>query len=82
MQIHLNSSVLSNLHGQYPSFAFKPAFTFSTISLLKAINAILDNGGVVKKAFVVVDREEGAMETFANEGIVLEPLISVSEFFE
>ena len=51
-------------------------------SLLKAINAILDNGGVVKKAFVVVDREEGAMETFANEGITLEPLISVSEFFE
>ena len=51
-------------------------------SLLKAINAIVDNGGVVKKAFVVVDREEGAMETFANEGIVLEPLISVSEFFE
>ena len=51
-------------------------------SLLKAINAILDNGGVVKKAFVVVDREEGAMETFANEGNTLEPLISVSEFFE
>ena len=51
-------------------------------SLLKAINAIVDNGGVVKKAFVVVDREEGAMETFASEGIVLEPLISVSEFFE
>ena len=51
-------------------------------SLLKAINAILDNGGVVKKAFVVVDREEGAMETFANEGVTLEPLISVSEFFE
>ena len=47
-----------------------------------AINAILDNGGVVKKAFVVVDREEGAMETFANEGVTLEPLISVSEFFE
>ena len=51
-------------------------------SLLKAINAIVDNGGVVQKAFVVVDREEGAMETFANEGITLEPLISVSEFFE
>ena len=51
-------------------------------SLLKAIRAVSDNGGVVKKAFVVVDREEGAMETFANEGITLEPLISVSEFFE
>ena len=41
-------------------------------SLLKAINAIRDNGGIVQKAFVVVDRE----------GIELEPLISVSEFFE
>ncbi|WP_297980100.1 orotate phosphoribosyltransferase [uncultured Methanobrevibacter sp.] len=51
-------------------------------SLLKAINAVADNGGVVKKAFVVVDREEGAMGTFANEGVELEPLISVSEFFE
>jgi len=51
-------------------------------SLLKAINAIRDNGGVVKKAFVVVDREEGAMDAFVNEDLILEPLISVSEFFD
>lgn len=51
-------------------------------SLLKAIRAIQDNGGVVKRAFVAVDREEGAIETFDEEGIKLEPLISVSEFFE
>ncbi|AMD18468.1 orotate phosphoribosyltransferase [Methanobrevibacter sp. YE315] len=50
-------------------------------SLLKAIKAIKDNGGNVKRAFVVVDREEGAIEEFKKEGIVLEPLISVSEFF-
>ena len=50
-------------------------------SLLKAIRAINDNGGNVKRAFVVVDREEGAIETFEIEGITLEPLISVKDFF-
>ena len=51
-------------------------------SLLKAIKAIQNNGGIVKRAFVVVDREEGALESFESEGVKLEPLISVSEFFE
>lgn len=51
-------------------------------SLLKAIKVIKDNGGIVKRAFVVVDREEGAIGAFENEGIKLEPLISVSEFFK
>ena len=51
-------------------------------SLLKAINAIQDNGGNVVRAFVVVDREEGAIEEFEKAGITLEPLISVSEFFD
>ena len=50
-------------------------------SLLKAIRAINYNGGNVKRAFVVVDREEGAIETFEKEGITLEPLISVKDFF-
>ena len=50
-------------------------------SLLKAIRAINDNGGNVKRAFVVVDREEGAIETFEKEGITLEPLIRVKDFF-
>ena len=50
-------------------------------SLLKAIRAINDNGGNVKRAFVVVDREEGAIETFEKECITLEPLISVKDFF-
>lgn len=51
-------------------------------SLLKAIKAIQDNGGIVKRAFVVVDREEGAKEAFDKEGITLESLISVNEFFK
>ena len=51
-------------------------------SLLKAIKAIQDNGGNVKRAFVVVDRQEGAIEAFEKEGITLEPLITVNEFFD
>ena len=49
-------------------------------SLLKAIKAIQENGGNVTRAFVVVDRQEGAIEAFEKEGIMLEPLIKVNEF--
>ncbi len=49
-------------------------------SLIKAINAIKDNGGIVKKAIVVVDRAEGAIENLKKEGILLEPLISIDDF--
>lgn len=48
-------------------------------SLKDAIQAILDNGGKVKKAFVVVDRAEGAIENLKEKGIILEPLVSVNE---
>ena len=51
-------------------------------SLLKAIRAIQDNGGNVTRAFVVVDRQEGAIEEFEKAGIKLEPLITVNEFFD
>ncbi|RBQ23704.1 Orotate phosphoribosyltransferase [Candidatus Methanobinarius endosymbioticus] len=50
-------------------------------SLIKAIKTIQENGGIVKKAFVVVDREEGAIDSFKDENIEFEPLISVNEFF-
>jgi len=50
-------------------------------SLIKAIKAIQENGGTIKKAFVVVDREEGAVDEFKKENIVFKPLISVNEFF-
>ena len=50
-------------------------------SLLKAIKAIQDNGGNVTRAFVVVDRQEGAIEAFEKEGIKLEPLLTVNDFF-
>ena len=51
-------------------------------SLLKAIKAIRENGGKVVRVFVVVDRQEGAIEAFEKEGITLEPLITVNEFFD
>lgn len=49
-------------------------------SLLKAIKVIQENGGNVTRAFVVVDRQEGAIEAFEKKGITLEPLIKVDEF--
>jgi orotate phosphoribosyltransferase len=49
-------------------------------SLLKAIDAIEENKGLVKRAFVVVDRNEGALDSFKKKGINLEPLISINEF--
>lgn len=49
-------------------------------SLIKAIQAVSENGGQVKRAFVVVDREEGAVENLKNEGIDLEPLVTVKDF--
>lgn len=51
-------------------------------SLLKAIDAIEGNGGFVKRAFVVVDRCEGAQDNFNKKGTKLEPLISIEEFMK
>lgn len=48
-------------------------------SLLSAIQSIIDNGGRVKKAFVVVDRAEGALENLKEHGIILEPLVSADD---
>lgn len=49
-------------------------------SLLKAINVIKENKGHIIEAFVVVDREEGAKETFKKENIKFSPLLTVTEF--
>ncbi len=49
-------------------------------SLLRAIKAIKDNGGSVKRTIVVVDRNEGAMENLKKEGIILEPILSIEDF--
>jgi orotate phosphoribosyltransferase len=49
-------------------------------SLLKAVKAVTDNGGQIERAFVVVDREEGAVEELRKEGLQLEPLVSITDF--
>jgi orotate phosphoribosyltransferase len=48
-------------------------------SLRDAVNAISEAGGKIKKAFVIVDRAEGAIENFKEEGIDFEPLLTVDE---
>ncbi|RAP46802.1 MAG: orotate phosphoribosyltransferase [Methanosphaera sp. rholeuAM74] len=49
-------------------------------SLLKAIDVIEDNGGKITKAFVIVDREEGAKDKFEEKNIEFKPLLTISEF--
>lgn len=48
-------------------------------SLVRAIELVRDVGGVVEKALVVVDREEGAAENLGNIGVELIPLVRASE---
>lgn len=48
-------------------------------SLNDAIKAILEGGGQITKAFVIVDRAEGALESFIEKGIDFEALVSVND---
>ncbi|UCE37816.1 MAG: orotate phosphoribosyltransferase [Thermoplasmata archaeon] len=48
-------------------------------SLLKAAEIIKQEGGIVDRALVVVDREEGAFELLKENGLELVPLVRVSE---
>jgi orotate phosphoribosyltransferase len=49
---------------------------------LKAINVINENGGIITEAFVIVDREEGAKESFEKNNIKFTPLLTITEFKE
>ena len=49
-------------------------------SLIKAVKAVLASGGIVDKAYVIVDRNEGAIDNLKKEGVDLEPLVSVNDF--
>ncbi|MEE9223531.1 MAG: orotate phosphoribosyltransferase [Thermoplasmata archaeon] len=51
-------------------------------SLVRAINLIRENGGVVEKALVIVDREEGAAENLGNVGVELIPLVRASDIIQ
>ncbi len=49
-------------------------------SLLKAANLVRENGGIVKKAIVVVDREEGGREMLLENGVELQSVVRMSDF--
>jgi orotate phosphoribosyltransferase len=48
-------------------------------SLLKAINIVRDNGGVVRRAVCVVDRMDGGSELMRENGVDLIPLLKISD---
>lgn len=48
-------------------------------SILRAASIIKAEGGVVDKALVLIDREEGGKEALANSGITLFSLLTISE---
>mgnify|MGYP005667336357 CR=1 FL=1 len=48
-------------------------------SLLKAAKAIVAEGGIVKDAVVLLDREEGGKERLSKEGISLRAVFKISE---
>lgn len=48
-------------------------------STLRSIEIVRAAGGVVDRAIVVVDREQGAVEHLAAAGVRLEPLVRLSE---
>ncbi len=61
------------------SVIFVEDVTTTAGSLVKAINVVRESGGVVEKALVVVDREEGAAENLGNIGVELIPLVRARE---
>ncbi len=48
-------------------------------SIISAVNAIRNNGGIVKRAAVLIDRLEGGKENLAKIGVTLVPLTSIVE---
>jgi orotate phosphoribosyltransferase len=51
-------------------------------SALKAVEAVRDAGGEIALVFTMVDREEGATETFAAAGLAFRSLYKASEFLK
>jgi orotate phosphoribosyltransferase len=49
-------------------------------SSLKAVEAVRAEGGSVVRVITVVDRLEGASETFAKAGIAFSPILTVQDF--
>jgi orotate phosphoribosyltransferase len=51
-------------------------------SALKAVEAVRDAGGEIALVFTMVDREEGATETFAQAGLEFRSLYKAAEFLK
>ncbi|BCU67501.1 orotate phosphoribosyltransferase [Sulfolobales archaeon HS-7] len=51
-------------------------------SLLSAINKIENSGGRVSSAFVIIDREEGALEKLKQRGVTLISLYKISNILK
>ena len=54
--------------------------TTSGGSALKAVEAVKDAGGEIALVFTMIDREEGATETFKQAGLPFRSLFRASEF--
>lgn len=48
-------------------------------SLVRAINAVREHGGIVERAIVIVDREEGAGETLTGIGVSIVSIASIKK---
>lgn len=62
--------------------AFIEDVTTTGGSLVRGINLVRGLGGVVEKAIVLVDREEGAHENLSAIGVSLHSLVRVSEIWK
>jgi orotate phosphoribosyltransferase len=51
-------------------------------SALKAVEAVREAGGQIALVFTMVDRDEGASETFAEAGIPFRSLYKAGEFLK
>ena len=51
-------------------------------SALKAVEAVRDAGGEVALVLTMVDRDEGATETFSEAGLPFRSLYKASEFLK
>ena len=51
-------------------------------SALKAVEAVRDAGGEIVLVLTMVDREEGATETFAEAGLEFRSLYKAAEFLK
>jgi orotate phosphoribosyltransferase len=51
-------------------------------SALAAVEALRDQGAIVERALVVVDRQQGATETLGAAGVELASLVTAEELLE